>query len=151
MKRQPQAARLLLPPRPRWLARATDVLQALYALLFMGGVFLIMVLICFIAALWLAAPAHASDASHPRTARSVAALHAFKKANPCPSPEYIASRPMRCPGFVVDHRVPLCAAGADLPENMAWQEYRASLVKDREERTQCAAMRRENRAAGSTQ
>ena len=68
-------------------------------------------------------------------ARDPAQVRAFRKANPCPVTQKTAGA---CPGFVVDHIVPLCFDGADLPSNMQWQEVRASYKKDVFERQACA-------------
>jgi hypothetical protein len=46
---------------------------------------------------------------------------AFQRANPCPSTGKARGA---CPGYVVDHVRPLCAAGPDLPSNMQWQQPR---------------------------
>jgi hypothetical protein len=69
-----------------------------------------------------------------QTSRHRAPIAAFRKANPCPA---TGETDGACPGYVVDHKYPLCAGGADAPENMQWQEYRESLVKDRLEIALC--------------
>lgn len=74
-----------------------------------------------------------------RIPRSTAAKNAFVRTHRCPSTNQYR---LPCPGYVIDHRIPLCAGGRDDPSNMAWQEYRASLEKDKKERQLCAAMRR---------
>lgn len=76
-------------------------------------------------------------AAEARTHRSSAELLAFKRRNPCPS---TGERRGRCPGYVIDHVQPLCANGADSRENMAWQEYSESLIKDAEERRLCRSL-----------
>lgn len=74
--------------------------------------------------------------------RSFKAKREFARAVPCPSTwRYIP----HCPGYVIDHVAPLCAGGADTPANMQWQTREQSLVKDRDERKQCAALRRGSR------
>lgn len=70
--------------------------------------------------------------------RSMAAVAAFKRANPCPATGESAGRG-KCPGYVVDHIEPLCAGGADLPANMQWQTLADSKAKDIEERKLCRA------------
>ncbi len=70
--------------------------------------------------------------------RSHAAKAAFARMNPCPATGLSVPS---CPGYVIDHIVPLCAGGSDTPDNMQWQEYEASLVKDNEERRQCRLLR----------
>ena len=74
-----------------------------------------------------------------KSTRSAAAVLAFKRANPCPS---TGLRRGKCPGHVVDHIEPLCARGADRPENMQWQTVAASRVKDRAERRHCRALKK---------
>jgi len=78
----------------------------------------------------LACPASASA----RVARQV---RAFRAAHPCPA----TGKPSGpCPGWVVDHVIPLCLGGADAPANMQWQERQESLQKDVLERRACALM-----------
>jgi hypothetical protein len=74
----------------------------------------------------LATPVHARDPKQ---------VAAFRKLKPCPSTKK-ATGP--CPDWVVDHIVPLCWGGDDLPGNMQWQEKRASYLKDKFEREACA-------------
>jgi len=71
--------------------------------------------------------------------RSHAARAAFQRAYPCP-----ASGAPRgpCPGYVIDHIVPLCAGGEDRPENMQWQTRPDSLIKDRHEGRLCRLLKR---------
>lgn len=80
-----------------------------------------------IIALWLAfsSVADARDSSQVRK---------FRKTHICPSTENYSGP---CVGFVVNHRRPLCLGGADLPENMEWQEYKESLKTDVLEREAC--------------
>jgi hypothetical protein len=66
--------------------------------------------------------------------RSQAAVNAFKREAPCPATG--ASRGP-CPGYVVDHVVPLCAGGPDKPANMQWQTVAEGKLKDRDEMNQC--------------
>lgn len=71
--------------------------------------------------------------------RSHTAKAEFKRLQPCPS----TGRPRgACPGYIIDHVVPLCAGGPDEPGNMQWQTVEAAKVKDRDERRQCRAFRR---------
>ena len=71
--------------------------------------------------------------------RSSAAVAEFKRQHPCPA----TGKPRgACPGYVVDHIVPLCANGADAPTNMQWQTVDEAKAKDREERRQCRTLRR---------
>jgi len=67
--------------------------------------------------------------------RSPATVRAFRASHPCPA---TGQRSGACPGWVVDHKYPLCAGGKDAVENMMWQAQDASFVKDRIERELCA-------------
>lgn len=88
---------------------------------------LILIIVCA-----LSAPANAE------TVRSSAVRLAFIKTHPCPATGTTTSP---CPGYVIDHVIPLCAGGPDEPGNMMWQEIRASYVKDAWERKICAVMK----------
>ena len=68
--------------------------------------------------------------SRGRIARSTTAKHEFQKANPCPSTSKTSGA---CPGYVIDHVVPLKRGGADAPENMQWQTKAAAKAKDKVE------------------
>lgn len=70
----------------------------------------------------------------PAEARDAKARRAFVREHPCPA---TGLRHGKCPGWVVDHIVPLCAGGADAPGNMKWQVVREAKIKDRKERRQC--------------
>lgn len=98
---------------------------------------------CFVLpaiALWLAfAPAAAVSApkctscardSKGRIKRTSSARTAFQKAHPCPS---TGKKSGSCPGYVIDHKVPLKRGGADQPSNMQWQTRSAAKAKDRVE------------------
>lgn len=63
-----------------------------------------------------------------RIARSSAAKGQFKKTSPCPSTGRSSGS---CPGYVVDHKVPLKRGGADKPSNMQWQTKEAAKQKDK--------------------
>jgi hypothetical protein len=66
--------------------------------------------------------------------RSTAAKHQFQRENPCPS----TGRPTgSCPGYVIDHVIPLCAGGPDKPSNMQWQTVEDAKAKDRIEVAKC--------------
>jgi hypothetical protein len=73
---------------------------------------------------------------HP--VRSSAVRTAFMRNNPCPSNGKTRGA---CPGYILDHVVPLCAGGADDDTNMQWQTREDARIKDREERRQCAKLR----------
>ena len=60
--------------------------------------------------------------------------YAFMKTHPCPA----TGKPRgACPGYVVDHIVPLCTGGKDRPMNMQWQTVADARAKDVLERKQC--------------
>jgi hypothetical protein len=63
-----------------------------------------------------------------RIARSETAKHAFERSHPCPATGKASGA---CPGYVVDHVVPLKRGGADAPGNMQWQTTAAAKAKDR--------------------
>lgn len=68
------------------------------------------------------------------TERSQSKRAAFLRDNPCPS----TGQPRgSCPGYIVDHIIPLCAGGLDHPSNMQWQTVDDAKAKDREERRIC--------------
>lgn len=72
--------------------------------------------------------------SWPAEARDASARRAFVRENPCPA----TGQPRgKCPGWVVDHVVPLCAGGPDKAANMQWQPAEEAKIKDREERKLC--------------
>lgn len=72
-----------------------------------------------------------ADAKLPRSASARAD---FKRTNPCPS---TGDRRGPCPGYMIDHIIPLCADGPDHPANMQWQSSYDAKRKDREERRMC--------------
>lgn len=74
--------------------------------------------------------------------RDHAARAAFIRSTPCPATGSPKAH-HACPGYVVDHIVPLCAGGPDRPENMQWQSVEDAKVKDREERRMCRYQRKE--------
>jgi len=67
---------------------------------------------------------------HGKIARSSEAKAAFKNSRPCPSTGKSSGA---CPGYVVDHVVPLKRGGADRPDNMQWQTTAAAKAKDKTE------------------
>lgn len=66
--------------------------------------------------------------------RSSWARTAFKRMHPCPA---TGSPHGRCPGYVIDHLIPLACGGLDAPENMQWQTRAEAREKDRWERRGC--------------
>ena len=69
-----------------------------------------------------------------RQLRSSSAKAAFKASQPCPA-NGNSSRP--CPGYAIDHVVPLVCGGADSPVNMQWQTIAAAREKDKWETLGC--------------
>lgn len=55
--------------------------------------------------------------AHARIHRSHAAITAFKTGHPCPA---TGARRGPCPGWQIDHAIPLKCGGADDPDNMQW-------------------------------
>lgn len=78
-------------------------------------------------------------------ARSAKAVRAFRALHECPA---TGKHGGPCPGFVVDHIIPLCLHGPDHPDNMQWQTVAAAKAKDVEEHRQCRAARRVGGTAG---
>jgi hypothetical protein len=68
--------------------------------------------------------------AHGRIKRDPAERAAFERHNPCPSTGRSSGA---CPGYVVDHVIPLKHGGADNPSNMQWQTKEAAKEKDRTE------------------
>jgi hypothetical protein len=65
------------------------------------------------------------------TTRSYKARSSFAHANPCPSTGKASTR---CPGYVIDHIIPLDCGGLDDPSNMQWQTIAEAKAKDKWER-----------------
>ncbi|MDD5298148.1 MAG: HNH endonuclease signature motif containing protein [Rhodocyclaceae bacterium] len=84
-----------------------------------------------LAALLLACMAGNAEA---RIKRSSAARHEFVRAHACPATE---KNGLPCPGYIIDHVIPLCAGGADAPGNMQWQTIAEAREKDVLERQMC--------------
>jgi hypothetical protein len=73
-------------------------------------------------------PKHSSPkvANNGKAERSSAARNEFVKAYPCPATGRTKGS---CPGYHVDHIVPLACGGADAPRNMQWLSAEANLRK----------------------
>jgi hypothetical protein len=70
--------------------------------------------------------------------RSQAAKNRFKRLHPCPAS---GKRYGACPGYVIDHKLPLECGGKDAPSNMQWQTVAEGKAKDRWEGN-CALARK---------
>lgn len=82
----------------------------------------------------LALAADDPAAARERHNRSAAARRAFKRENPCPA----TGKPTGpCPGYIIDHVIPLACGGEDAPENMQWQTREEAREKDKTERKNC--------------
>lgn len=65
--------------------------------------------------------------------RSASQRYAFVKQHPCP----LTHSKGACPGYVVDHIIPLACGGEDKPSNMQWQTVAEGKAKDKWERKGC--------------
>lgn len=72
-----------------------------------------------------------ADAKQPR---SHSAKAAFQRLYHCPATDKPRGP---CPGYVIDHVIPLACGGADDPLNMQWQTTAEAKAKDRWERLNC--------------
>ena len=66
--------------------------------------------------------------------RSQKAKAQFKQLYPCPATGRTKGS---CPGYIIDHIIPLACDGADSPENMQWQTKSEAKQKDKWERRGC--------------
>lgn len=66
--------------------------------------------------------------SRGRIKRSATAKNRFRKENPCPS---TGKGSGACPGYLIDHVVPLKRGRKDSPENMQWQTKEEAKAKDK--------------------
>lgn len=80
-----------------------------------------------------------SSGSHRGAHRSPEARRDFKRKQPCPA---TGSSRGACPGYVVDHVVPLACGGADAPSNMQWQTVAEGRAKDAWETRGCRGGRK---------
>ena len=70
--------------------------------------------------------------------RDPAVTHAFTLTVPCPT---AGETGHRCPGFIRDHFIPLCAGGADAVSNIWWEDAARAAEKDRHELQFCHRLR----------
>jgi len=82
----------------------------------------------------IAALVHTQRDSRGRIKRSPHARAEFEREHPCP---VTGATSGSCPGYVIDHIIPLSCDGPDSPFNMQWQTTEAASEKDRWERTMC--------------
>ena len=82
----------------------------------------------------LAAALALASASTLAAQRSSQQRAEFKRQQPCPATGQLRGP---CPGYIVDHVVPLCAGGPDHPSNMQWQTVADAKAKDRDEVRAC--------------
>jgi hypothetical protein len=66
-----------------------------------------------------------SDAGHKR---SYSAKQDFRSSHPCPATGHTKGP---CPGYVIDHVIPLKRGGQDAAGNMQWQTKEDAKRKDR--------------------
>lgn len=66
--------------------------------------------------------------------RDPAMRASFMANNPCPINQ---AKRGPCPGYHVDHITPLCAGGADHPNNMQWLTIKAHQDKTRDDIRRC--------------
>lgn len=66
--------------------------------------------------------------------RSKAAIAEFKRLQPCPAN---GNRYGPCPGWQIDHIVPLKCAGPDMPSNMQWLTVEDHKTKTKREAKDC--------------
>lgn len=71
---------------------------------------------------------------YAETKRSQKAKSLFKAKHYCPSTGRAKGS---CPGYVIDHVIPLACGGADSPSNMQWQTKQEAKEKDKWERKGC--------------
>lgn len=83
---------------------------------------------------YAAGAARSRDPVTGRIERSHAARRDFRQARPCPS---TGRRSGACPGYQIDHAVPLKCGGADAPLNMQWLTVQMHAQKTAREATSC--------------
>jgi hypothetical protein len=75
-----------------------------------------------------------NSAKPTKLRRDPQVVAAFRKLKPCPA---TGKHKGACPGYEIDHIVPLAAGGADAPSNMQWLTRQQHRAKTRREREAC--------------
>jgi hypothetical protein len=83
-----------------------------------------------------------SSAACPTIPRSAKVLRDFQRGHPCPSTGKTTGA---CPGWIRDHKWPLCAGGTDTVDNLVWSPKAEAALKDRWERILCRRLGCEHR------
>ena len=78
------------------------------------------------------------------TPPSPAAQAEFQRLHPCPANDARASD---CPGYVIEHVVPLCLGGPDVAYNLRWQTVAEAKMNEVRDTRRCPAPRREGESA----
>ena len=66
--------------------------------------------------------------------RSSTVLRQFQHQHPCPATGLTTGA---CPGWVKDHKWPLCAGGTDTLDNLVWSPVEEAKLKDVWEKAMC--------------
>jgi hypothetical protein len=82
----------------------------------------------FAAILALTLAVSSAGAVCPLPARSARAVYDFRKTHPCPA---TGKQFGACPGWEVDHVVPLACCGKDDATNMRWLEHELHTLRHR--------------------
>lgn len=77
--------------------------------------------------------------------RSTTERRHFAAEHPCPVNKQRVY--YGCAGFNIDHKVPICAGGADVAANMQWLSVKVKKSKDRIENAYCACVQKHGAAA----
>jgi len=99
----------------------------------------LLVVLGLIASTAIAGSTFLADRSWSATQRSSEVTRRFQAMNPCPAN---GNKTGPCPGYVKDHKWPLCAGGPDTVANLQWQTVAEARKKDVLEKQVCAANRR---------
>src|ERR1700712_2172249 len=74
------------------------------------------------------------------TPPSPAAQAEFQRLHPCPVND---ARAGACPGYVIEHVVPLCLGGPDVAYNLRWQTVAEAKMNEVRDTRRCPAARQE--------